>query len=100
MMQPQDFYKIIDGIDRALFMFESTSNDAVLRLYRRSNFASKSMEKSTRSSLEDSSMLAESEHEHIFLVYLLVGLGCSCLDCILICSCAALFLPYRSLPGN
>ncbi|KAG9316913.1 Fusaric acid resistance protein-like-domain-containing protein [Chiua virens] len=72
MMQPQDFHKIIDGIDRALFTFESTSNHAVLRLYRRSNFASRSMEKSTHSSLEDNSVLKESEHEDIFLVYFFI----------------------------
>lgn len=84
MMQPQDFHKIIDGIDRALFTFESTSNHAVLRLYRRSNFASESTERSTRSSLEDNPILVESEHEHVFLVYLLVKLDCSCLSCILI----------------
>ena len=78
MMQPQDFHKIIDGIDRALFTFESTSNHAVLRLYRRSNFGSGSTRKSTQSSLEDNPVLTESEHEHIFLVYLSVELGCSC----------------------
>lgn len=72
MMQPQDFHKIIDGIDRALFTFESTSNHAVLRLYRRSNFASEAMERSNHTSLQDNPVLAESEHEHIFLVYLSV----------------------------
>ncbi|KAF8550630.1 hypothetical protein OG21DRAFT_1478462 [Imleria badia] len=71
MMQPQDFHKIIDGIDRALFTFESTSNHALLRLYRRSNFASDSVEKSAHSSLEDQ-LLTESEHEHIFLVYFFI----------------------------
>lgn len=73
MMQPQDFHKIIEGIDRALHTFKCTSNHAVLRLYRRSNFASDSMHKSTHSSLEDNPVLAESEHEHIFLVYLSVN---------------------------
>lgn len=66
MMQPQDFHQIIHGIERALFTFESTSNHAVLRLYRRSNFASES----------DNALLTESEHEHIFLVYLCVTRGC------------------------
>ena len=66
MMQPQDFNHIIEGIERALVTFESSSNHAVLRLYRQSNFAFKS----THSSAED--LLAESEHEHIFLVYLFV----------------------------
>lgn len=78
MMRPQDFHQIMEGIERALFTFESTSNHAVLRLYRRSNFASKSMEKSTHSSLEDNTLLAESEHEHIFLVYLFVKQACLC----------------------
>ncbi|KAG8214184.1 hypothetical protein J3R82DRAFT_10973 [Butyriboletus roseoflavus] len=73
MMQPQDFHKIMDGIDRALSTFASTSNDAVLRLYRRSNFASESTQQSTHSSLEDNNpILAESEHEHIFLVYFFI----------------------------
>lgn len=72
MMQPQDFHQIIDGIERALFTFESTSNHAVLRLYRRSNFAPQATEKSAHGSLEDDALLAESEHEHIFVVYLCV----------------------------
>jgi len=72
MMQPQDFHQIIDDIDRALRTFESTSDHAVLRLYRRSNFAPKSRQVSISSSLEDSQALADSEHEHIFLVYLSV----------------------------
>lgn len=70
MMQPQDFHQIIDDIDRALRTFESTPNYAVLRLYRRSNFAPKSRQISINSSLEDNQMLAESEHKHIFLFYL------------------------------
>ncbi|KIJ18476.1 hypothetical protein PAXINDRAFT_167078 [Paxillus involutus ATCC 200175] len=72
MMQPQDFHKIIDGIDRALFTFESTSNHAVLRLYRRTNFPSESSGRSYNSSLEDNPILADSEHEHIFLVYFFI----------------------------
>ncbi|KAF9227087.1 hypothetical protein BS17DRAFT_861039 [Gyrodon lividus] len=72
MMQPQDFHKIIDGIDRALFTFESTSSHAVLRLYRRSNFSSESSGRSINSSLEDNPLLADSEHEHIFLVYFFI----------------------------
>lgn len=73
MMQPQDFHKIIDGIDRALSTFECTSNHAVMRLYRQSTFAPKSKEKAHISSQEGDPLLAESEHEHVFLVYLSVS---------------------------
>ncbi|KIJ60068.1 hypothetical protein HYDPIDRAFT_99557 [Hydnomerulius pinastri MD-312] len=72
MMEPQDFHKIIDGIERALFTFESTSNHAVLRLYRRSNFSAGSSRRSMNSSVEDNPALADSEHEHIFLVYFFI----------------------------
>ncbi|KAF9237441.1 Fusaric acid resistance protein-like-domain-containing protein [Melanogaster broomeanus] len=61
MTQAQDFHKIIDGIDRALFTFESTSNHAVLRLYRRSNFSSEPS--------RDNPLMADTEQEHIFLIY-------------------------------
>ncbi|KAJ6488997.1 Fusaric acid resistance protein-like-domain-containing protein [Mycena sanguinolenta] len=33
--EQHEFFEIVDGIERALLEFESTSNDAVLRLYRR-----------------------------------------------------------------
>ncbi|KAH7889008.1 hypothetical protein F5I97DRAFT_1804311 [Phlebopus sp. FC_14] len=69
MMQPQDFHAIIDGIERALFTFESTSNHALLRLYRRSNFSFASSRRSMSSSIEDTFALADSEQEHVFLVY-------------------------------
>ncbi|KAF8134358.1 Fusaric acid resistance protein-like-domain-containing protein [Boletus edulis] len=71
MMQPQDFHKIIYGIEQALSTFECTSDQAVLRLYRRSNFAAQSSEKPIPSSLDNSS-LTESEHEHVFLVYFFI----------------------------
>lgn len=96
MMQPRDFHKIMDGIDRALVTFETTSNYAVVRLYKQSYFAS--AQKSTPSP-EENPLLTESEHEHIFLVYLSV-------ERVLFVSRhytdgrAALFLPFRSSPGS
>ncbi|KAH7925611.1 hypothetical protein BV22DRAFT_1010776 [Leucogyrophana mollusca] len=71
-IQPRDFHDIIDGIERSLFTFESTSNHAVLRLYRRSEFATASSRNSIISSLEENSVLTSSENEHIFLVYFFI----------------------------
>lgn len=69
-LQPHDFHLLIDEIDRALFTFESTSNHAVIRLYKRSNFAASSMGISFDSSAPLDNVLMNSEHEHIFLLYL------------------------------
>jgi hypothetical protein len=67
--QPHDFHALIDEIERALFAFESTSNHAVMRIYRRSTFSSQSAGGSFISS-EENTILTNSEHEHIFLLYL------------------------------
>lgn len=71
-LQPHDFHLLIDEIDRALFTFESTSNHAVMRLYKRSNFAAASMGISFDSSAPLDNVLMNSEHEHIFLLYFFI----------------------------
>ena len=57
-----------ETLERALFMFESTSNHAVVRLYRRGTVS----EDSVASLSEDNSILAGAHSESIFLVYLCV----------------------------
>ncbi|KAJ8586641.1 hypothetical protein M405DRAFT_743289 [Rhizopogon salebrosus TDB-379] len=68
---PHDFHVLIDEIERALFAFESTSNHAVMRLYRRSTFSAQSAGGSFVSSGENT-ILTNSEHEHIFLLYFFI----------------------------
>jgi hypothetical protein len=69
--QPHDFHVLIDEIDRALYTFESTSNHAVMRLYKQSTSAAPSTGGSFDSSVQqDNTLLINSEHEHIFLLYL------------------------------
>jgi len=81
-IQPHEFKELVDEIEKALVRFESTSNHAVLRLYRKSDVHSMSREGS-RASLsalssmpsakadeKDNSALAGTDHEHVFLVYL------------------------------
>ncbi|KAG1725283.1 Fusaric acid resistance protein-like-domain-containing protein [Suillus paluster] len=67
--QPQDFHILVDEIQRALFAFESTSNHAVLRLYRKSEYYSPSTDSSVP---QDNTLLMNSEHEHIFVVYFFI----------------------------
>jgi hypothetical protein len=74
MFQPGEFIELVDGIDRALVRFESTSNHAVLRLYRKSEIAMSSRPQSVASSVHaddmDNSLLMGGDNEHVFLVYL------------------------------
>ncbi|OAX36222.1 hypothetical protein K503DRAFT_695534 [Rhizopogon vinicolor AM-OR11-026] len=67
--QPHDFHVLIDEIERALFAFESTSNHAVMRLYRRNDFSSHSVRGSFDSLQENT---VKSENEHIFLLYFFI----------------------------
>lgn len=69
---PHDFHILIDEIDRALFTFESTSNHAIMRLYKRSDFAAPSMADSFDSFVQQDNTLVNSEHEHIFLLYFFI----------------------------
>jgi hypothetical protein len=67
-IQAREFQELADGIQRALFAFESTSNQAVMRLYKRSDYAS--THPADNSFDEDNSIFTGSEGEHVFLVYL------------------------------
>lgn len=74
-IQPHEFTELIEGIERALVRFESTSNHALLRLYRRSNIPSMSLSDSMESSSQfstqaDDNWVTASDNEHVFLVYL------------------------------
>ncbi|KAG2365373.1 hypothetical protein BDR07DRAFT_1398873 [Suillus spraguei] len=71
--QPHDFHILIDEIDCALSTFESTSNNAIMRLYKRSDFAVPSVRVSFDSSVQqDNMLLMNSEHEHLFLLYFFI----------------------------
>jgi hypothetical protein len=66
-MQPQEF---VDSIERALFTFESTSNHALLRQYRKNEISESQSRESLKSYAEGNSVLFSSEGEQVFLVYL------------------------------
>ena len=66
----EEFDQLIEDIERALFTFDSTSNQAVVRLYSRRISSSDSYH-SLESSLGDNLLLTSgTEHENVFLVYL------------------------------
>ena len=67
IIQEQEFQDMMDGIQRALFAFESTSNHAVIRLYRTSGSHSHD---SLGNSSAENSILTGNEGEHVFLAYL------------------------------
>ncbi|CAA7263185.1 unnamed protein product [Cyclocybe aegerita] len=76
VMEPHEFADLVDGIEAALVRFESTSNHAVLRLYRRSD-ASQYVRPSTSSSesvagSSSESRLTEGDNENVFLVYFFI----------------------------
>lgn len=72
-VQPQQFDQLLADIERALFTFDSTSNHAVMRLYRKSDMSSASSFTSFNSLDGDNAILTSNgDHENIFLVYLLV----------------------------
>jgi hypothetical protein len=71
-----EFIELTNGIQRALFAFDSTSNHAVLRLYNRVDAQGPTSHASIASaSTDDNSdpFLSVSDNEHVFLVYLYVG---------------------------
>ena len=103
-----EFIEVANGIQRALFQFDSTSSHAVLRLYQRADAYGSTSHSSTASpSSEDSSkpFLFGSESEHVFLVYLYVRhhvvpnwvLTCSLVSCRAV---PASYSPCRSLRGS
>ena len=66
VIDPDEFHQLADGIERALFVFESTSNHAVMRLYRKSQT---SLDIFAPSDVDDSANTGN-DNEHVFLVYL------------------------------
>lgn len=70
-----EFFELANGIQRALFEFDSTSNHAVMRLYNRVNAHSPTSHASASASTGDNSnpFFSGSDNEHVFLVYLYVG---------------------------
>jgi len=71
-VQPHEFSDLVDGIQAALMRFESTSNHAVLRIYRRTDInQSISLLQDSQVGLRKPSV--ETENESVFLVYLQVG---------------------------
>ncbi|KAF6761178.1 hypothetical protein DFP72DRAFT_880344 [Ephemerocybe angulata] len=81
IMQPQDFIELAEGIERALVRFESTSNHALLRLYRKGAHLPGLSPGDLRGSFTSSyfkqgdaenTILTEDENEHVFLVYFFI----------------------------
>ncbi|KAF8161056.1 Fusaric acid resistance protein-like-domain-containing protein [Crassisporium funariophilum] len=76
-MQPHEFSELVEGIEAALVRFESTSNHAVLRLYRRSDPSNPRPTSPTHSETgpafgQTNKFLTESDNEHVFLVYFFI----------------------------
>ncbi|KAH9857292.1 hypothetical protein C2E23DRAFT_807373 [Lenzites betulinus] len=68
-MQSADFLELSDNVERALFTFESTSNHAVLRLYRSGNVSGVDSRASIASLTSENQALSGDESENIFLAY-------------------------------
>ncbi|KAG5645197.1 hypothetical protein DXG03_006715 [Asterophora parasitica] len=79
-----EFSELVEGIERALVRFESTSNHAVLRLYRKSDVPAsprpqsvasrrgRSSVYSARGEEVENALLLSAENEHVFLVYFFI----------------------------
>lgn len=72
VITPHEFTELIDDINRALVLFESTSNHAVLRLYRRSDANHTSSSNPQNTVHGENSLLTGPDHEHVFLVYFFI----------------------------
>ena len=69
----QEFQQLADAVRRALFTFESTSNHAVVRLYRRQqNMSGTQSRDSYGSVFDENQVLTGNDGESVFLVYLCV----------------------------
>ncbi|KAI0929858.1 hypothetical protein AcV5_006710 [Taiwanofungus camphoratus] len=66
------FQQLADSIERALFTFESTSNHAVLRLYRNRNASGTQSRSSVSSMIEENHILTGGDGENVFLVYFFI----------------------------
>lgn len=65
------FTELAEDVERALFTFESTSNHAVLRMYRSGQAAGLEQSQSSIASLQpENQILLGDESENVFLVYL------------------------------
>ncbi|TFK74268.1 hypothetical protein BDN72DRAFT_760046 [Pluteus cervinus] len=76
-IQPHEFFELAEEIEKALTRFESTSNHAVLRLYRRSDANHSHMSASVSGSIQGSEVgqdqsYTSPESESIFLVYFFI----------------------------
>ncbi|RPD58687.1 hypothetical protein L227DRAFT_504933 [Lentinus tigrinus ALCF2SS1-6] len=71
-MRPTDFVEIADSVERALFTFESTSNHAVLRMYRSGNVSGIDSRASIASLTSDNQILMGDESENVFLAYFFI----------------------------
>jgi hypothetical protein len=77
-MNFEAFAALVEDIDHAMKAFESTSNQAMMRIYRKGVFqpethghgADRMSTVSCTTELEESSFLSESQNENLFLVYL------------------------------
>jgi len=73
VIQPSEFSELVEGIEEALVRFKSISNNAVLRLYQRSNMPSTPHATSSttpdfqpRHNPEEDSLLNSADNEHVF----------------------------------
>ncbi|KAJ7162250.1 Fusaric acid resistance protein-like-domain-containing protein [Mycena filopes] len=70
--EQHEFLELIDGIEQALMRFESTSNHAVLRLYRRSAASEFTSDLRDSNYSENIELLNADNNEHVFLVYFFI----------------------------
>ncbi|KAF7376656.1 ArAE-2 domain-containing protein [Mycena sanguinolenta] len=69
LLEQHEFLELVDGIERALVRFESTSNHAVLRLYRRSAAIEYSGDLRDSIYSENTEVLSGAENEHVFFEF-------------------------------
>lgn len=87
-LDAREFFRLSEEVQRALFTFESTSNQVVMRLYRRSDFqapppsSSSTSARASGASEESELLLQPGNQETVFLVYLYVLQIASDLTCI------------------
>jgi len=67
LIKPQEFHQLVDKIESSLSIFETHSNDAVMRYYMKTELPSHS---SAHSLSDENLAYIGSDHEHVFLVYL------------------------------
>ncbi|KAJ7798158.1 hypothetical protein B0H14DRAFT_3492829 [Mycena olivaceomarginata] len=72
ILEQHEFLERVDGIERALVQFESTSNYTVLQLYHRSTAAERATDLRDSIYTENTEILSSTENEHVFLVYFFI----------------------------